>query len=104
MRFPRQTFERFRELMRPLEPDPAQDLFRLKAVERDVILPIKALYLTILVYYFYFTPWSPEPETAMQIAERMTVQGFGFYLAANVALAVFFLKSARVPLAWGRRL
>src|SRR6185436_461623 len=104
MRFPRQTFERLRDLLRPIDPDPAQDLFRLKAVERDVILPIKALYLTILVYYFYFTPWAPEPETAMQIAERLTVQSFGFYLAANVALAVFFLKFRRVPLVWGRRL
>ncbi len=104
MRFPRQTFERLRDLLRPIEPDPAQDLFRLKAVERDVILPIKALYLTILVYYFYFTPWAAEPETAMQIAERLTVQSFGFYLAANVALAIFFLKSRRVPLVWGRRL
>ena len=64
MRFPRQTFERLRDLLRPIDPDPAQDLFRLKAVERDVILPIKALYLAILVYYFYFTPWAPEPETA----------------------------------------
>jgi signal transduction histidine kinase len=104
MRFPRQTFERLRELLRPIDPDPAQDLFRLKAVERDVILPIKALYLAILVYYFYFTPWAPEPETAMQIAERLTVQSFGFYLAANVALAIFFLKSRRLPLVWGRRL
>jgi signal transduction histidine kinase len=104
MRFPRQTFERLRELLRPIDPDPAQDLFRLKAVERDVILPIKALYLAILVYYFYFTPWAPEPETAMQIAERLTVQSFGFYLTANIALAIFFLKSRRLPLAWGRRL
>jgi signal transduction histidine kinase len=104
MRFPRQTFERLRDLLRPLEPDPAQDLFRLKSVERDVILPIKALYLAILVYYFYFTPWAPEPETAMQIAERLTVQSFGFYLTANIALAVFFLKSHRISLVWGRRL
>jgi signal transduction histidine kinase len=104
MRFPRQTFERLRELLRPMDPDPAQDLFRLKAVERDVILPIKALYLAILVYYFYFTPWAPEPETAMQIAERLTVQSFGFYLAANIALAIFFVKSRRLPLVWGRRL
>ena len=104
MRFPRQTFERLRDLMRPIEPDPAQELFRLKSVERDVILPIKALYLTILVYYFYFTPWSAEPETNMQIAERLTVQSFAFYLAANIALAIFFLKARRIPLVWGRRL
>ena len=66
------------------------------------ILPIKALYLTILIYYFYFTPWSPEPETAMQIAERLMVQSFGFYLGANIILAIFFLKARRVSLSMGK--
>ena len=60
MRFPRQTFTQLRDLLRPLQPDPAQELFRLKAVERDVILPIKALYLAILTYYFFFAAWSAE--------------------------------------------
>ena len=54
MRFPRQTFERLRDLLRPPPPDPAQELFRLKSVERDVILPIKGLYLGILAVLFLF--------------------------------------------------
>jgi signal transduction histidine kinase len=103
MRFPRQTFERLRELLRPPPPDPAQELFRLKAVERDVILPIKALYLLILGYYFYFARWSSDVLTARQIAESMTRQFFIPYLLLNVALAIFLIKSRRLSLVWGRR-
>ena len=64
MRFPRQTFQLLRELLRPPTPDPARHFLRLKSVERDVILLIKAIYLAILVYYFYLTPWYNESLTA----------------------------------------
>src|SRR5215204_3752407 len=103
MRFPRKTFERLRELLRPLPPDPADELSRLRSVERDVILPIKALYLAVLIYYFYFTPWAAEQLTAMQIAEIMTVRAFAVYLAANVILAFYLVKTRRLSLVWGRR-
>ena len=103
MRFPSQTFGRLKELLRPPPPDPAQQLFRLKAVERDIILPIKALYIAILVYYFYVTPWYGESATAMQIAEAITEQFFGIYLAVNVAVVIFFLKSRRLSLVWTQR-
>jgi signal transduction histidine kinase len=103
MRFPRQTFERLRDLLRPPPPDPAQELFRLKSVERDVILPIKALYLAILAYYFYFTRWTTDAMSARQIAESLTQQAFAYYLILNIALAIFLLKSRRLSLVWGRR-
>jgi len=103
MRFPRQTYERLRELLRPPPPDPAQELYRLKYVERDVILAIKALCFAFLIYYFYFTSWSAEIQTAKQIAESMTQKAFGFYLALNVALAIYLIRSRRLSLVWGRR-
>jgi signal transduction histidine kinase len=84
--------------------DPARQLFRLKSVERDVVLPIKALYLFILIYYFYLTPWYGETLTALQIAEAITEIFFGVYLAVNVAVAFFLLKSRRLSLVWGQRI
>jgi signal transduction histidine kinase len=104
MRFPRRTFEQLRELLRPLPPDPADELFRLRSVERDVILPIKVLYLGVLIYYFYFTSWTSEQATAMQIAQNMTVKAFSIYLVLNLALAAYLLKARRLSLVWGRRL
>src|SRR5438128_9399807 len=103
MRFPRQTYERLRELLRPPPPDPAQELYRLKYVERDVILAIKGLCFAFIIYYFYFTSWSAEIQTAKQIAESMTQKAFGFYLVLNVALAIYFIRSKRLSVGWGRR-
>jgi signal transduction histidine kinase len=103
MRFPTQTFRQLTDVLRPPPPDPAQQLFRLKAIERDVILPIKALYILILVYYLYLTPWHGETLMAVQIAEAITEQFFGLYIAINVAVAIFFLKSRRLSLKWGHR-
>ena len=103
MRFPRQTFKLLRELLRPPPPDPARHLLRLKSVERDVILLIKAIYLAILVYYFYLTPWYNESLTAQQIAEKIVEQFFGIYLGLNILLAGFLLKSRRLSLVWGQR-
>jgi signal transduction histidine kinase len=104
MRFPRKTFERLRELIRPLPPDPAEELYRLKWVERDVILPIKVLYLGVLIYYFYFTSWTSEQATAMQIAQSMTAKAFSIYLVINIALGIYLLKVQRLSLVWGQRL
>ena len=103
MRFPRQTFQLLRDLLRPPAPDPARHLFRLKSVERDVVLLIKAIYLTILVYYFYLTPWYNESLTAQQITENIVEQFFGIYLVLNLVLAVFLLMSPRLSLVWGQR-
>jgi signal transduction histidine kinase len=104
MRFPRRTFEQLRELLRPLPPDPADELFRLRSVERDVILPIKVLYLGVLIYYFYFTSWTSEQATAMQIAQSMTAKAFSMYLVLNLALGAYLVRVRRLSLVWGRRL
>jgi signal transduction histidine kinase len=104
MRFPRKTFERLRELIRPLPPDPAEELYRLKWVERDVILPIKVLYLGVLIYYFYFTSWTTDQTTARQIAQSMTAKAFSIYLVINIALGIYLLKVQRLSLVWGQRL
>ena len=104
MGFHTQTLNRFKELLRPPPPDPAQQLFRLKSIERDIVLPIKALYIAILIYYLYLTPWHGETVLAVQIAEAITEQFFGVYIAINVLVAVFFLKSRRLSLVWGQRI
>jgi signal transduction histidine kinase len=103
MRLPAQTFRRLTELLRPPPPDPAQQLFRLKSIERDIVLPVKALYLAMLVYYFFLTEWYGESLAAIQIAQAMTEYFCGVYIAVNVAVAFFLLKSRRLSLKWGQR-
>src|SRR5262245_17267984 len=99
MRFPTETFPRLTALLRPTNHDPAQQLFRLKAVERDIVLPIKVLYIALLIYFF-FSPWYGEAPTAMQIAVMLTQRFFIVYLAVNVAVAIYLLRSKRLSLVW----
>jgi signal transduction histidine kinase len=103
MRFPTQTLGRLKELLQPPHPDPAQQLFRLKSIERDIVLPIKALYIVILVYYLYLTPWHGETLMAVQIAEAITEQFLAVYIAINLLVGLFFMKSRRLSLLWGQR-
>jgi hypothetical protein len=90
---PDATFRSLRELLRPPVPDPAQQLFRLKSIERDIILPISA-HLAILVYYFYLTPWHGDLLLAAVTAEALTERFFGIYIAVNAAVAVFISPAA----------
>ena len=92
MRFPTQTFHRLTELLRPPPTDPAQQLFRLKAIERDIVLPIKGLYIAILIYYLCLTPWHGETLLAVQLTEAITELFFYVYIAANLAVAIFLLR------------
>ncbi len=103
MRFHWPRMKRLRELLRPAAPDPAEQLFRLKAVERDVILPIKALYLGILVYFFYFSRWYGETGTAQELVQVVAERFFVIYLIINVVVAAFILIPARMNLGRAQR-
>jgi signal transduction histidine kinase len=103
MRLPTQTFRQLKDLLRPPVPDPARQLFRLKSVERDIVLPIKVLYIGVLIYYLYLTPWYGEILMAVQIAEIITNIFLGIYIAVNAFVAGFFLKSKRLSLKWAQR-
>ncbi len=104
MRLPAQTFHRLKELLRPANPDPALQLFRLKSVERDVVLTIKALYVAILIYYFYLEPWYGESPSAIQFAVTLTRHFLGCYLAVNLLVAVVLLRARKLSLVWGQRM
>ena len=103
MRLPTHTFPKLRELLRPTVPDPAQQLFRLKTIERDIVLPIKGLYIGILIYHFYLTQWYGEMESAMQMAVSVTKHFLAVYIAANIAVGIYLVGAKRLSLVWGQR-
>jgi signal transduction histidine kinase len=104
MRFPTQTVARLTELLRPPPPEPAQQLFRLKSIERDIVLPIKGLYIAILIYNLYVNPWHGEALLPVQIAEIITEQFFTVYIVINVLVALFFVWRRPLSLIWGQRM
>src|ERR1044072_770406 len=104
MKFPWLQFQRLNLALKPVPPDPAQQHFRLKAVERDIVLPIKALYIGILIYFFYVSRWYGELGSVREIAEMMVDRFFIIYCVINVGVAAFFLLKRRWNLVRAQRL
>jgi signal transduction histidine kinase len=103
MKIPWSTLERLRQVLKPVAPDPAEQLFRLKAVERDIVLPIKLLYIGIVTYFFYFSTWYGEMGTAREIAEAGVERFFIIYSILNTANAAYLIAKRRLPLARAHR-
>ena len=52
-----QTIQKLRELAEETSPPPEQMALRLRMMERNVILPVKAVFVLILIYNLYFSSW-----------------------------------------------
>jgi signal transduction histidine kinase len=103
MRFPWSSFQSLVEAMRPVTPDPAHQLFRLKAVERDIILPIKFLFIGILFFDFFISDWNSELRTARDLAQLIVERFLVVYIALNVGAGAFLVSKRRLPLAAAQR-
>lgn len=92
------AFARLLALFKAPPVVPFQHLLRLKAVERDIILPIKALFLAVLVAYFYRSPWFGDAAIPRSVAFEVVQHFFGIYAVLNVAAALILILPRRWPL------
>lgn len=79
-------------------PEPEQLLRRIITMERDLILPLKAAGIAMLLHSFYFTPWIGRVVSELEIAVELTQYFLWFYIAANLAFAVALFNLRRLPL------
>jgi len=79
--------------------EPTQRASRIQAVERGVIVPIKALVIVILVSYFFFSDWN-DFFHARQRALEIIRQFFILYIVINVLGIAFLFSSVKIPLKW----
>ena len=87
-RFRWSTVQKLRELLEETAPPPEQMALRLRLMERDVILPVKGVFVLILIYSLYFSPWfEGEPALAQSVAHQTIVQFFLIYLVINLGVA-----------------
>jgi signal transduction histidine kinase len=71
--------------------------FRLKAVERDVILPVKGVFILILLYNLYFSKWFEDVTLPQSVAQQLIQRFFIFYLVASVVVALFLIFGRKLP-------
>ena len=80
-------------------PDPPRLLRRIEIMERDIMLPVKAVFVGMIFYSFHSTEWTG---LALSMSDLMveTVQFvFWFYILANVIFAAALFRAEQLPLA-----
>jgi signal transduction histidine kinase len=94
-----QWLKRLPALLEIPAPDPPRLLRRILIMERDIMLPVKAVFIGMILYSFLSTAWTG---LALGMTELMveTVQYvFLFYILANVFFAAALFRVEQLPLA-----
>ena len=80
-------------------PDPARLRQRIIMMERNIMLPVKAVFIGIIGYSFDVTPWinltSGTPDVVVETVQIL----FWFYTLASAVLGGLLLGADRLPLA-----
>lgn len=89
------VLQQLRELLTETAPPTEQMALRLKLMERDVILPVKAVFVLIITYSLYFSSWFEDVTLPQTLAQQTIEHFFIIYLIVNlgVAAALFFGRS-----------
>jgi signal transduction histidine kinase len=90
------VLEKLRELLQETKPPPEELAKRLRTVERDVILPVKAVLVLILAYYLYFSSWFEDVPLPQSVGQQIIERFFIIYLVFNIAVATILLRSKRM--------
>ena len=80
-------------------PDPPRLLRRIVVMERNLMLPIKAVFIGMILYSFDMTPWVGLASSTLDVVVETVQYIFWFYILTNAILAGFTLAANRLPLA-----
>lgn len=86
------------ELLKIPAPDAPQLIDRITIMERDIVLPLKAAAIAMLLHSFYFTPWFGKVLGTLEIAVETTQYFLWIYIGVNVVVASVLLGMRRLPL------
>jgi hypothetical protein len=84
------------ELLRETAPTADEMALRVRTVERDIILPVKAVFILILLYNLFFSQWFGD-NTALPVSryQEAVEQFFIIYLLLNVGTAFVLIRPHR---------
>jgi signal transduction histidine kinase len=80
-------------------PDPQRLLRRIEIMERDVMLPVKAVFIGMILSSFYSTPWSGLTLSMSDLMVETVKSAFWFYILANLLFAAALFRAEQLPLA-----
>ena len=80
-------------------PDSLHLLSRIEVMERDIMLPLKAVAIVIIFCSFVSGPWFNLTLSTLDVAVEAVQYAFLFYVLANVIFAVLLVNMMRLPMA-----
>src|SRR5476651_1740583 len=80
-------------------PDPASLRRRIIVMERNVMLPVKAVFIGMILYSFDITAWVGLENNVLDVVVETVQFIFWFYILASAILALILFAAERLPLA-----
>jgi signal transduction histidine kinase len=99
-----QTLQKLRALLEETSPPAEQVAAKLRAMEREVILPVKVVFILILIYNLYFSSWFEDIALPQTVAQQTIERFFLIYLLLNGAVGSVLVFGRRVTAAVVQRL
>ncbi len=96
-----QWLKRVPTLLEIPAPDPPRLLRRIEITERDIILPLRAVFIGMILYSFQLehSSWFGQISSLLDIVVETVQYIFWFYIPISVVLALPMFKVRRLPLA-----
>ena len=89
---------RLSQLFRSVAPDAGSQRARIQFMERNTVLPIKAVYFLVLIFYLYFGEWPEMDADRVRWTLLRTIQWFFiFCLIVNVVIGVMLVRMEEFP-------
>ncbi|HEY3931602.1 MAG TPA: HAMP domain-containing sensor histidine kinase [Verrucomicrobiae bacterium] len=80
-------------------PDPPRLLRRIAAMERSIMLPVKAAFIAIILYSFDATPWFGLTSSTLDVTVETVQYIFWFYILASIISGAILMFLEKLPLA-----
>jgi signal transduction histidine kinase len=80
-------------------PDSARQFRRIVTVERNIVLPVKAVFIAIIWYSFDIGPWFGTLASTLEVMVETVQYIFWFYILTSLVVALILAAAERLPLA-----
>jgi len=95
-----QLLKRLPALFEIPAPDPGRARRRIEVMERNTMLPVKAVFIILILHSFYYhTQWMSQAANNLDVQVETVRLLFGFYIGLTMLLAIPVIAISRMPLA-----
>jgi len=84
------------ELLKIPAPETRQVLHRILLMEREIVLPIKAAGIVMLLQFFYFSSWIGDTSSTLEVPVEYSRSFFWFYISVNILMAWVLFANRRL--------